>query len=104
SLTVQSSPRYTFSPYTTLFRPDNDTLEADVCIVGSGAGGGVIAGTLASQGLKVVVLDAAGYYNESDFEHDHLQALRGQGAGDDPDRKSTRLNSSHVEISYAVLC
>src|SRR5690349_23747613 len=24
--------------------------------------------------------------------------------GDQPDRKSTRLNSSHVEISYAVFC
>src|SRR5438874_10219891 len=24
--------------------------------------------------------------------------------GDDRDRKSTRLNSSHVEISYAVFC
>src|SRR5690349_24261356 len=26
------------------------------------------------------------------------------GAGPHPDRKSTRLNSSHVEISYAVFC
>src|SRR5439155_5744386 len=25
-------------------------------------------------------------------------------ASDDPDRKSTRLNSSHVAISYAVFC
>src|SRR3712207_7007639 len=25
-------------------------------------------------------------------------------AGDDPDRKSTRLNSSHANISYAVFC
>src|SRR5690349_22533685 len=32
---------------------------------------------------------------------------RPHGAGDgvlEPDRKSTRLNSSHVEISYAVFC
>jgi len=43
------------------------TLEADVCVVGSGAGGGVIAGTLAAAGMKVVVLEAAGYFNESDF-------------------------------------
>src|SRR5690606_41892263 len=26
------------------------------------------------------------------------------GAVDEPDRKSTRLNSSHVKISYAVFC
>src|SRR2546428_6324239 len=26
------------------------------------------------------------------------------GAGDDRDRKSTRLNSSHDQISYAVFC
>src|SRR5690625_5960276 len=35
-------------------------------------------------------------------------ALRGGGCGYppgcDPDRKSTRLNSSHVAISYAVFC
>src|SRR5690349_23863397 len=31
-------------------------------------------------------------------------ALRVQGPQAARDRKSTRLNSSHVEISYAVLC
>src|SRR5438874_12649307 len=29
---------------------------------------------------------------------------RRRGRRDAPDRKSTRLNSSHVEISYAVFC
>ncbi len=49
--------------------PEGDELdlEADVAIVGSGAGGGVIAGTLAQRGLKVVVLEAGGYFNEADF-------------------------------------
>src|ERR1035438_10562872 len=28
----------------------------------------------------------------------------GPGGGSDPDRKSTRLNSSHLGISYAVFC
>src|SRR5690349_22628199 len=33
------------------------------------------------------------------------QSTRGRAeATDGPDRKSTRLNSSHVEISYAVFC
>jgi choline dehydrogenase-like flavoprotein len=49
--------------------PDGDSLrlDADVVIVGSGAGGGVIAGTLARQGLKVVVVEAGKYMNEADF-------------------------------------
>jgi choline dehydrogenase-like flavoprotein len=58
--------------------PEGDELEleADVVIVGSGAGGGVIAGTLAQQGLKVVVLEAAGYFNESDFKQLELVAYQ----------------------------
>lgn len=58
--------------------PDGDELEleADVVVVGSGAGGGVIAGTLAKQGLKVVVLEAAGYYNEADFKQLELVAYQ----------------------------
>src|SRR5438874_3337096 len=35
--------------------------------------------------------------------HRDLEQVRG-GALDARDRKSTRLNSSHVEISYAVFC
>src|SRR5207253_6534215 len=31
-------------------------------------------------------------------------AARGRRTGDAQDRKSTRLNSSHVAISYAVFC
>jgi choline dehydrogenase-like flavoprotein len=56
--------------------PDGDALEleADVCVVGSGSGGGVIAGTLAEQGLKVCVLEAGGYFNEADFNQLELWA------------------------------
>lgn len=56
--------------------PDDDTLtlEADVCVVGSGAGGGVIAGTLAKQGKQVAVLEMGGYFNESDFNQLELWA------------------------------
>jgi choline dehydrogenase-like flavoprotein len=55
--------------------PDGD-ISADVVVVGSGAGGGVIAGTLAQQGLDVVVLEAAGYFNEADFNQLELWAYQ----------------------------
>jgi choline dehydrogenase-like flavoprotein len=55
---------------------DELELEADVVVVGSGAGGGVIAGTLAQQGLKVAVLEAAGYFNEADFKQLELLAYQ----------------------------
>ncbi len=40
---------------------------ADVCIIGSGAGGAVAAKELAEKGLKVVVLEEGGYYTANDF-------------------------------------
>jgi acyl-CoA reductase-like NAD-dependent aldehyde dehydrogenase/choline dehydrogenase-like flavoprotein len=42
-------------------------LEADAVIVGSGAGGGVIAGELSERGLEVCVLEMGGYHDESEF-------------------------------------
>src|SRR3954447_9088365 len=53
-----------------------DTLEADVVVVGSGAGGATIAGTLAKQGRKVVVLEASGYFTEQDFNQLELPAYQ----------------------------
>ena len=55
--------------------PDGDTtLEADVVVVGSGAGGGVIAGKLAAAGRRVVVLERGAYHNEADFNQLELWA------------------------------
>jgi choline dehydrogenase-like flavoprotein len=51
-------------------------LTADVVVVGSGSGGGVIAGELAGAGLDVVVLEAGGPLEEPDFPADELSALR----------------------------
>ncbi|HET8841637.1 MAG TPA: NAD(P)-dependent oxidoreductase, partial [Ktedonobacteraceae bacterium] len=55
---------------------DELVLEADVCIIGSGAGGGVIAATLAEKGKQIVVLEAGGYYNEADFNQLELWAYQ----------------------------
>ncbi|TMK40639.1 MAG: FAD-binding protein [Actinobacteria bacterium] len=55
---------------------DPAELEADVCVIGSGAGGGVVAGTLAQQGKKVIVLEAGDYFNEADFAQLELKAYQ----------------------------
>ena len=56
-------------------RIESDTnLEADVVVVGSGAGGGVIAAELARRGASVVVVEAGEYFNESDFNQYELWA------------------------------
>ncbi len=58
--------------------PEGDelTLEADIVVIGSGAGGGVIAGALAGAGHRVVVLEAGGYFDESDFNMLELWAYQ----------------------------
>jgi choline dehydrogenase-like flavoprotein len=55
---------------------DQATLEADVVIVGSGAGGGVIAAELQRAGKSVLVLEQGGYRNESDFTQLELVGLQ----------------------------
>ena len=51
------------------------TLSADVCVVGSGAGGGVVAAELQRAGRSVVVLEMGPYRNEADFNQLELPAL-----------------------------
>jgi choline dehydrogenase-like flavoprotein len=53
----------------------NTTLEADVVVIGSGAGGGVVAGELAMAGKSVIVLEKGGYNNEADFTLQEAEAM-----------------------------
>src|SRR3712207_8058340 len=90
---IRRPPRSTLFPYTTLFRSVTRARGVEHPLPDVAAVGRLVPGA------------AAG--DEGDL------ALNGRvGAdddvvlGDDPDedRKSTRLNSSHANISYAVFC
>src|SRR2546430_6729088 len=74
---IRRPPRSTLFPYTTLFR--------------SGVG---------RRGFRLLAGGAA-----EEHEPRRRRAIsRGGGGARAPDRKSTRLNSSHSQISYAVFC
>jgi len=53
---------------------EDRVLTCDVCIVGSGAGGGVLGLELARRGLDVVMLEEGGYHTRRDFDGDELRA------------------------------
>src|SRR5690242_13526556 len=76
-------------------------------IIGAGFMGGAIAYVSALAGLSVVLIDRDPETAEKGKAHSHKlmtdQVNRGRASTAD-DRKSTRLNSSHMSISYAVIC
>src|SRR3712207_7839847 len=84
---IRRPPRSTLFPYTTLFRSLSRGIRKGDCVV-------------------VTRLDrlARSMRDLQDIAH----TLREKGVGlrvlEQKDRKSTRLNSSHANISYAVFC
>ena len=43
-------------------------LSADVCVIGSGAGGAVVASMLATAGVSVILVEEGGYFSTADFD------------------------------------
>jgi choline dehydrogenase-like flavoprotein len=78
----------------------------DVCVVGSGAGGAVVAATLALKGLKVVVLEEGGRFGRDDFRMDEAYAYprlyQEKGARATADQAITLLQGRAVGGSTVV--
>src|SRR5947209_12700313 len=92
-LLSRSHPTSTLFPYTTLFR-SQALIDAGADSIKVGIGPGSICTTRIVAGVWVPQLTAI---------MDAVEAAKKAGV---PviDRKSTRLNSSHANISYAVFC
>src|SRR5256885_12946237 len=93
---IRPPPRSTPFPYTTLFRSVDGALAENTAALDT------LAGRVDTD--MIAAKDAiAAHANRSRLllavKHDMAGAL-----AEAPDRKSTRLNSSHLVISYAVFC
>src|SRR5256886_459701 len=94
---IRRPPRSTLFPYTTLFRSADGLLDAL-----DGSSGRVPRRVLARSGVPPLV----GRRGLGLRARDPARAAlpRAETLGGAADRKSTRLNSSHSQISYAVFC
>src|SRR2546430_11611210 len=90
-LMIRRPPRSTLFPYTTLFRSQDDRAV-------HGPPGARRRDQLRSVFLRLrhPCGGRVPHFHERKHHHCRSQAFR--------DRKSTRLNSSHSQISYAVFC
>jgi choline dehydrogenase-like flavoprotein len=69
------SPQDTGSPIKPLVIKEDTMLTCDAVVVGSGAGGGVVAGELALAGKDVIVLEMGDYYSEADYPLQESKAM-----------------------------
>jgi choline dehydrogenase-like flavoprotein len=69
------APVDTPKPIRTLQPTTDTTLECDVLIIGSGAGGGVVAGELAAAGFDVLVIEKGPYCHGCDFTQREVDML-----------------------------
>src|SRR5690554_7563080 len=88
---IRRPPRSTLFPYTTLFRSSEH---------GAKVFGQMVLGTGRHAGFHTGRPQASVLGEEAWFDRPRLPRLKPRQR----DRKSTRLNSSHVRISYAVFC
>src|SRR2546427_5914252 len=95
---IRRPPRSTLFPYTTLFRSQICLLPIVAGFVGADAVAVALATRMdASDRIRCAV--DIGTNGEVDRAADAVARVHPRG-----DRKSTRLNSSHSQISYAVFC
>src|SRR3712207_7889252 len=96
---IRRPPRSTLFPYTTLFRSDQGLEEGHaqhLALALVDARGQEVMDIVAEQMAMQEGAAAMGLHKQLDG-----RLLLGLAA---EDRKSTRLNSSHANISYAVFC
>src|SRR5256885_10841442 len=101
---IRRPPRSTLFPYTTLFRSAfsgiNAAAEQTFAFVESED---LARGESALRRLKFYARGAAGFRDQFD-RHTWISITHAALQRTPRDRKSTRLNSSHLVISYAVFC
>src|SRR3712207_8631325 len=100
---IRRPPRSTLFPYTTLFRSDRERR----ALPGEVRGVEVLVLLVDVLGEEVVRGNGVDLHVEAGLGGLRLHLLGDLGGcrvvrGDHEDRKSTRLNSSHANISYAV--
>src|SRR3712207_8133394 len=98
---IRRPPRSTLFPYTTLFRSRSSPQQDQITVT-----------RLPEETRREALKHVGQHPGDEEGSHDvgaaracplarfqHFSALRSEA-----DRKSTRLNSSHANISYAVFC